>query len=197
MKPRRKSILAWHFVGATLRDGRPVPKDGEKLKFDGTPIMCERGLHASRHPFDALRYAPGSVLCRVRCGGTIIEDDDKLVCTERTILARKDAADALRYFARRQALSVIDSYPGEPADAVLDWLMGDDSARSAAESAAESAARSAAWSAAESAAESAAWSAARSAAESAAWSAAWSAARSAAESATREEWADLVEEAFR
>ena len=151
MKPRRKSILAWHFVGATLRDGRPVPKDGEKLKFDGTPIMCERGLHASRHPFDALRYAPGSVLCRVRCGGTIIEAEDKLVCTERTILARADATEALRYFARRQALSVIDSYPGEPADAVLDWLMGDDSARSAA----ESAAWSAAWSAARSAAESA------------------------------------------
>ena len=149
MKPRRKSILAWHFVGATLRDGRPVPKDGEKLKFDGTPIMCERGLHASRHPFDALRYAPGSVLCRVRCGGTIIEAEDKLVCTERTILARADATEGLRYYARQRALSVIESYPGEPAGAVLDWLMGDDSARSAAES------------------------------------------------ATREEWADLVEEAFR
>ena len=179
--PRRKTILAWHFVDDTLRDGRPVPKDGEKLIFPGEPVMCERGLHASRHPFDALRYAPGAILCRVRCGGTIIEGDDKLVCTERTIVARADATEALLDFARMQALSVIGNYPGEPADAVLDWLMGDASARSAAGSAARSAARSAAWSAAESAA--------RSAAE--------SAARSAAESAAREEWAQLVDEAFR
>jgi hypothetical protein len=25
-------VLAWHFVGATLRDGRPIPPDGEWKK---------------------------------------------------------------------------------------------------------------------------------------------------------------------
>ena len=33
MKP--KSILAWHFVGAKLRNGDPVPPDGEWLEWKG------------------------------------------------------------------------------------------------------------------------------------------------------------------
>lgn len=41
---------AYHFVGETLRDGRPVPADGEWLEHDGKIIMCEAGLHASLHP---------------------------------------------------------------------------------------------------------------------------------------------------
>ena len=166
---RSKSVLAWHFVGATLRDGSPVPADGVNLKFDGTPALCHVGYHASIDPFDALQHAPGPILCRVRCGGTIIQSADKLVCTERTIIRRLDATDGLCYFARMQALSVVHRYPGEPADEVIAWLFGDDSARSAA------------------------WSAARSAAE----SAAWSAAESAAWSAARDLWNSLVREAFR
>ena len=137
---KQKPILAWHFVGDTLRDGRPVPKDGELLKFDGMPTLCVRGLHASIHPYDALRYAPGPILCQVKCGGEIVHGDDKIVCTERTILARADATEALRYFARMQALSVLEYYPDPVDDVVLDWLMsGDESARSAAESAARDA----------------------------------------------------------
>ena len=149
---KSKSVLAWHFVGGTLRDGSPVPPDGVKLKFDGAPVLCEYGYHASLDPFDALQYAPGPILCRVRCSGEIIHSNDKLVCTERTIINRLDASEGLRYFARMQALSVIHLYPGEPADEIIAYLFGDDTARSAAWSAAESAA----WSAARSAAESAA-----------------------------------------
>ena len=67
-----------------------------------------------------------------------------------------DAAELCRYFARQQAISVLDNWTQEPNQIVLDWLMGDDSARSAARSAADSAARSAAYSAAYSAARSAA-----------------------------------------
>jgi hypothetical protein len=153
-----------------------------------------------------LTYAPGPILCRVKCGGEIVRGDDKLVCTERTIIARIDATEGLRYFARMQALSVINNYP-EPNDVVLDWLMtGDEETRIAAYSAAYSAvnaAYSAAYSTAYSAASaasaadsaaSAAYSAADSAARSAAYSAADSAARSAAYSAAR--WAQLVNEAF-
>lgn len=54
------SVFAWHFVGETLRDGRPVPPDGEWLTHDGVCVLCESGLHASRDPFDALYHAPGA-----------------------------------------------------------------------------------------------------------------------------------------
>ncbi len=196
-------MRAWHFVADTLRDGSPIPDDGITLVHTGPLVLCESGLHASRHPFDALRYAPGATLCLVECGGTVIVADDKLACSERTIITRKDATDLLRYFARMQALSVVHLWT--PPDVVLDYLMtGDVQIQSAAESAARSAAWSAAWSAAgsagRSAARSAAWSAARSAAESAAESAAWSAARSAAWSAAwsaaESDFSDLINECF-
>ena len=58
-------MIAYHFVGATLRDGRQVPPDGEWLEHSGTLVMCESGLHASPTPFEALQYAPGNVLCEV------------------------------------------------------------------------------------------------------------------------------------
>jgi hypothetical protein len=179
-----KPILAWHFVGATLRDGRPVPPDGEVLRHPGDLLMCASGLHASKRIIDAVYYAPGTTICRVRCGGEGIKYTDKLACTERTILWRVDGENLLRKFARQQALSVIHLWDA-PA-VVREYLeTGDESKRSAAwsaaESAAESAADSAAWSAAESAADSAAESAARSAARSAAWSAAESAAQGAAD----------------
>jgi len=116
-------MKAWHFVGKSLRDGSPVPKDGETLVFTGEPILCEQGYHASLSARDALRYAPGNILCRVECGGKIIEDTDKLVCTERTIIQRIDATEMLRYFARMQALSVIHLYPNGTDDVVFDFLM--------------------------------------------------------------------------
>ena len=101
------STLAWHFTGARLRDGRPVPPDGEWLRHTGPLLMCRSGLHASLHPFDALQYAPGGTLCYVECRGDIKHEADKLICRERRILSRIDATDLLYTFARAQALSVI------------------------------------------------------------------------------------------
>ena len=115
------AVRGWHFVGEKLRDGRPVPKDGEVLVFDQAPILCQQGLHASLHPFDALQCAPGATLCLVECDGEIINGEDKLVCTQRTILARMDATEMLRYFARMQALSVAHLW--ESPDVVLNYLM--------------------------------------------------------------------------
>ena len=130
-------IKAWHFVGDTLRDGSPIPKDGELLKFYGDIKICERGLHASKQPFDALQYAPGATLCYVSCGGNFMHQNDKFVCTERTIIARMDATELLRYFARMQAVSCLENWEKEPDAIILDWLMtGDEAARSAAWSAA-------------------------------------------------------------
>jgi hypothetical protein len=159
-------MKAWHFVGDTLRDGRPVPADGVKLIHDGQLVMCESGLHFSPHPFDALIYAPGDTLCLVEVGGTVVhgkgEDKDKGICSERTIIVRMDAEPLLRQFARQQALSVVHLW--NAPHVVLDYLMGDD----------------------------AAWDAARDAA----WTAAWDAARDAALAAARDELAALVHEAF-
>lgn len=135
---------AWHFVGNTLRDSRPVPADGEWLVHTGPVGICSTGLHASRRPWHALQYAPGSTLCRVECDDVVTEQDDKLVCRRRRIVERADVTETLRYFARMQALSVIHLYD-DPPDVVLDYLMtGDESIRAAA----RDAARDAAWAAA-------------------------------------------------
>jgi hypothetical protein len=190
-------MRAWHFVGDTLRDGSPVPPDGVKLVHSGKVVPCESGLHASAHPFDALRYAPGPVLCLVEVGGTIVEHGnpvDKVACSERTIITRMDATPLLRYFARQQALSVVHLW--DPPQVMLDYLMGDDAARAAARDAAwdapMDAARAAAWAAARAAAMDATWAAARAAATDAATDAAWDAVWAAA----RDDFAALVNEAF-
>ena len=172
---------AWHFVGDTSRGGSPVPADGVLLHFDGRPIPCQQGLHASEHPFDALNFAPGPNLCLVECGGIIVPHGspvDKIVCQERTIIARMDSTPLLRHFARQQALSVVHLW--DAPQVVLDYLMGDDAARAAAWDAARAAARAAAWAAAWAAARAAAWAAAGAAAEDAAWAAARAAAGAAA-----------------
>ena len=187
----------WHFIRATKKlgygDNRLVRRGTLVYRGDEPIELCERGLHASRRALDAVNYAPGPIVCRVRLDGEIKEGDDKMVATRRTVLWLADATDLLFEFSCWVAEAALigqitqgfavhpDSYAalvarrkfqrGEIAQAEL----------SAAESAAESAAWSAAESAARSAARSAAESAARSAARSAAESAAWSAARSAAE----------------
>ena len=134
-------MQAWHFVGKSLRDGRPIPPDGEWLVHAGDIIICEAGLHASRSPFDALVFAPGSILCLVECDEIEKEDKDKFICWRRRIIARRDVTEILRYFARMQALSVIHLWDTEPPDVVLDFLMtGDESLREAARDAARDAA---------------------------------------------------------
>ena len=158
-----KQILAWHFVGATLRDGSPIPADGEWLKYSGDLALCNSGLHASIDPFDALQYAPGATLCRVALRGKIVHGDDKLCATERMIICRMDATELLRYFARMQALSVVHLW--DAPDVVLDYLMtGDESIRAAAMAAARAAAGAAAMAAAMAAAGATAMAATRAAA---------------------------------
>jgi hypothetical protein len=166
-------MTGWHFIGDTLRDGRPVPPDGEWLEHSGPLVICISGLHFGHTPWDALQYAPGPTLCYVEvdaCADT--SHTDKGVCRRRKILSRQDLTPFLREFARAQALSVIQNW--DAPEVVKQYLTtGDESIRSAAESATWSAAWSATWSAAWNAAQSAAWNAAWNAAESAAWNAAW------------------------
>jgi len=158
-------MIAYHFVGDTLRDGRPVPPDGEWLRHIGPIHMCKAGLHASKDPFDALQYAPGEILCLVELDGEIIEDTDKVVARRRKIIKRIDATDLLRKFSRDQ------------------WAAASAAARDAASAAARDAARDAAWDARRAAAIAAARTAVSDAEMAAAWYAAWDAAWDAARAA--------------
>ena len=183
-----KSIMAWHFVGEKLRNGRDIPPDGKTLVHKGPLKLCVSGLHASERLMDALQYAPGNTVCRVKCHGTILKDTDKLICTRRTIEWRLDATELLRSFARQCALDVAHLW--DMPDVVRQYLTtGDESLRAAARDAASDAA----WVAgrvvaATAAANDAAWVAASDA--TAARDAAWVAARavSASEAASDAVW---------
>ena len=193
--------LAYHFVGDTLRDGRPVPADGEWLEHDGEIELCASGLHWSSCPFDALQYAPGNTLCRVEYDGETVKGDDKGVSRRRRIIKRIDAEPLMREFARWCALQVIDLW--DAPDVVRQHLTtGSESLRASAWDAARAAARDAAGDAAWAAARAAVWAAdaerdaARGAARDAA-AAARDAARAAARDAARAAARDAAEAAVR
>ena len=200
-------MKAYHFVGDTLRDGRPVPPDGEWLEHGGEIEMCASGLHASLRPWDALQYAPGPVLCEVEVDGDISHDTDKLVARRRRIIRRVDLTPTLRAFARDEAARVL--YLWDAPEVVRQYLTtGDESLRAAASAAAWyaagvavlDAASAAAWAAASAAAWDAASAAARAAAGvaamDAAWDAAWAAARAAAWEAASEAAGDAGGQRF-
>jgi hypothetical protein len=192
-KEPRALTLAWHFVGTTLRDGRPVPPDGEWLIHDGPVVLCESGLHASEHPFDALKYAPGPILCRVELGGGLVYGSDKVAAPQRRIIARIDATALLLQFARTCALSVIHLW--NAPDVVRQYLeTGDETIQQTAYAAAYAASVAAAADAAYAAADAAADAAyAASVAAYAAYAAASAAAN---RTRQRQQFADLVEAAF-
>ena len=132
----------------TTRGARLLVADGETLRHNGPLALCVGGLHASRRIIDALRYAQGPVLCRVRLGGKIVHDDDKSVAERRTCLWHIDATEVLWAWARRCALDVIGRW--DAPDVVRRYLeTGDESLRAAA----WDAARAAAWTAARAAQE--------------------------------------------
>ena len=205
---------AWHWI-APDRMTRYAPRVpivvGETLRVEPPLALCERGLHGSIRAIDALQYAPGTIVCRVRMSGDIVRGDDKLVATERTVLWMYDATRVLHEFACCVAEAALlladvgDARYWQAIEAKRAWLRGevDDvqlaAARAAASSAAWAAASSAAWAAAWDAASSAAWDAAwddaRAAASSAAWAAAWDAAWDAASSAAWDAaWDDARDE---
>ena len=183
-------IEAWKFLRESrclgYDDNRPV-KVGVPLEIDGLPILCARGIHASRRAIDALQYAESAIVARVHCEGEIVEGDDKLACTRLTPLAIFDATDTLRHFARLCALDVIHLW--DAPEIVRRYLeTGEGSIRAAALAAAWAAARTGAraatWAAARAVSRNDAWNAARDAAwyaaRAAAWNDAWNAARGAA-----------------
>ena len=175
-KPR--TMLGWWFANDSgvlpHGDGRTVVV-GATHTVRGVIMPCANGLHAAAHVFDALSYAPGSTLYRVRLGGVIRahgQPVDKYAASKRTYLGRINAGVLLRQFARACALRAVERHwPGAP-QVVVDYLRtGDESKRAAAWAAAWAAASAAARDAASAAARDAAWAAARDAARAAAWAA--------------------------
>src|SRR5690606_19123851 len=94
-------MFGYHFVGDRLRDGRPVPPDGVWLVHDCPVELCFSGLHASRRPWQALRYATGETLCLVELDCVVEEETDKLVARRRRIVRRVDLTADLWAFARQ------------------------------------------------------------------------------------------------
>ena len=196
----------YHFTADTLRNGDPIPPIGQWLEYTGEIVPCKLGLHASTHPFDALTYAPGNTLHRVKLDGELQSHGDpidKWVGRRRKIIATINAEPLLHEFARWCASSVLHLW--DAPQVVRDYLeTGDEAIRAVAWDAARAVARDAAWAAAWDAARAAAWAAAWDAAWAAAWDAAWAAAWaaaraaawSAARDAQRDHFAALVEAAF-
>ncbi len=188
-----------------------VPAEvGRTDTFDGQPVPCERGLHASPTPWDALKYAMGGRLWEVEIPADAVPHGnpvDKYVATRRTYLRSVDLRDVLVEFSCRRAEGVLhiyekkypnDSRPRNAIEAARASQRGEITKEqlAAAGAAAWDAAGAAAWAAAWAAARAAAWAAARDAVWDAAWAAAgaaaWAAARAAAWAAAWDAARDAV-----
>lgn len=148
-----RQVIAYHFTGATLRDGRPIPAVGEILRHDGPIEWCKSGLYASLKPHQAVRYAPGTMLHMVECSRIWKRSNAKFVCRKRIIRKSFDATYLMRRFAADQALSVADLW--DMPEVVFEYLTTldeskrneskKDAAKAAAASAAMFPARAAPW----------------------------------------------------
>jgi hypothetical protein len=95
-------MLAWHFLRDDQRlsyHPHTLVEVGQKLTVEPPLELCRWGLHASKKALDALGYAPGSIACRVELSGEILEGEDKVCATERTVLQMIDATNVLHEFA--------------------------------------------------------------------------------------------------
>lgn len=95
-------ILAWHFLQEDQKLRYPPytqVEPGQTLTVEPPLRMCSKGLHASIRPLDALRYAPGPIVCRVELSGQVLHDDDKLCAESRTVLWMADATRTLTDFS--------------------------------------------------------------------------------------------------
>jgi hypothetical protein len=197
-----KDVLAWHFLRNDRRLNYPphtLVEVGQKLTVKPPLKLCTWGLHASKRAIDALQYAPGSIACRVELSGEILEGDDKVCATERTVLKMIDATNILHEFAcwcaeqallkEREAGREPDPRSWAAIEAKRKWLRGEitDSELAAAWAAARDAAKEAARTA---------WDDAARTARDAAWATAWAAARAAAWEATRTAWAAASDTAW-
>ena len=106
-------MKGWYFSRESKRlrygDERLI-EVGTTHQVEGEPVLCEHGLHASKRLIDALRYAPGCTLWRVKLSKNVVRGDDKAVALKRRYLEEYDARPMLVEFtqwcakrARKQA----------------------------------------------------------------------------------------------
>jgi len=201
---KAKTMIGYWFSnddGTTEHQTMPAVV-GHTDTFDGDPVPCECGLHASPTPWDALQYARGGRLWKVEIPADSVPHGnpaDKFAARSRKYLRCVNLRPVLVEFSCRQAEGVLhiyeekypdDNRPRKAIEAARAYQRGEigkdqlDAALAAAGAAAWAAAGAAAWAAAGAAARDAAWAAAGgaawAAARDAAWAAAWAAARDAA-----------------
>ena len=190
-------MLAWHFLSEDKRlgygDGRLV-EVGATLECEGKPELCGNGMHGSARLIDAVHYARGPIVCRVKIEGDVIEDYNKICGRRRTVLWMLDATRILHEFAcacAEDALALVEQPDARSVAGIAakrSWLKGEitDKELAVAWAAAWDASQNVAW-VAWAAASAAAWAAVRAAARAASWAsrdAAWAAARAAARAAS-------------
>lgn len=121
-----KTVKAWCFAGLCNTFGyndnrsfftgeiRSVSLEEKDLE------LCKWGLHASVRVLDALFYAPGPIVYRVKCSGQMIKEEDKFVAEHREYLWGFDATEILQKFARDCASSVIHLW--DAPEVVMEYL---------------------------------------------------------------------------
>lgn len=187
---------AWHFLKEDRRlqfSPHILVEPRQTICVEPPIELCRRGLHASRRAIDALSYAPGPIVCRVRLDGEIIEGIDKAVATKRTCLWMADATNVLHEFAcwcAEQAMLKEREVGHEPdprlwaaIEAKRRWLRGEitdeelavvrDAAWDAAQSATKATVKNMAWVAARAVAGTVVKNVARNTTWNVAWEAVW------------------------
>jgi hypothetical protein len=102
MNSKCEPIEAWHFLKSDKKLGYASGREiypGQTIKVKGQLRPCAWGLHASIKATDALRYAPGPIICRVLCSDEIIQKDDKICARKRKCLWMADTTKVLQKFS--------------------------------------------------------------------------------------------------
>lgn len=126
--PYKEPLYCWHFApddGYTGRGERKKIVVGKRLTIKGNLQLCAHGYHGAEEPLDALRYAPGCLLCRVKLHGTVIRSADKAVASSRTALWMYDATNLLRKYAVtcvERAMTVMHRHGRLPDPRHSQWL---------------------------------------------------------------------------
>lgn len=83
---------------------------GQTRTLNGEIIPCRYGFHGSPTLWQALKYAPGPIACKVELSGTIVQEHDKLAASQKTLLAAVNVERELQLFAADCAEHVLDLF---------------------------------------------------------------------------------------